>query len=60
MSKKTSAAAIARFDRMCEHMTLTARTLPELQTKQKRGDLDLSKDGAQHRRYQALYEDLLN
>lgn len=55
-----NAEIIAKFDRQCPQMTRGAMPLEAVQIGKMRGDLDLQKDGSQHRRYHVLYEDLLN
>lgn len=54
-----------RFDRLCAHLlsarrALTFRQPVPWETDGKRGRLDLSRDGAQHRKFHAHHEDLLN
>ncbi len=51
---------INRFDRMCEHLALMARNTNRPQQVDQRGDLNLRKDGSQHRRYHAFFDDLQN
>jgi len=60
MKTEHNATILPQHDRMCEHMTTQAHALPHTNTKGPRGDLNLPKDGAQHRRYHAHYDDLLN
>ncbi|MEL6838988.1 MAG: hypothetical protein AAFP85_06830 [Pseudomonadota bacterium] len=55
----TQQQPITRFDRMCDHLQ-HAQTLVRPDMPSQRGDLNLAKDGSQHRRYHGLYEDLLN
>lgn len=57
--QKASAGNIA-FDRMCEHLAVNTSADAPWGRDAKRGALDLSKDGAQHRRFHSFYEDLLN
>ena len=60
MTSKTSQNPTIRFDRMCEHLALMAQRTERPQNVEKRGDLDLRKDGSQHRRYHAFFDDLQN
>ncbi len=50
----------ARFDRMCAYLEHAASNPARVKPEMQRGDLNLAKDGAQHRRYHTLYEDLQN
>ncbi|EBA10596.1 hypothetical protein [Roseobacter sp. CCS2] len=60
MDNKTSNDPTIRFDRMCEHLALMAQNTQRPQQVEQRGDLNLRKDGSQHRRYHAFFDDLQN
>jgi hypothetical protein len=49
-----------RFDRPCEHLAMKKSADAPWGLNDKRGALDLGKDGSQHRRFHSFYEDLLN
>ncbi|MFO8127135.1 hypothetical protein [Yoonia sp.] len=60
MGNKTSDDLAIRFDRMCEHLALMVGNTERPQQVEQRGDLNLRKDGAEHRRYHAFFDDLQN
>ena len=60
MTRKTSQDPTIRFDRMCEHLALMAQKTERPHHVEQRGDLNLRKDGSQHRRYHAFFDDLQN
>lgn len=49
-----------RFDRPDRNLAKPMAPRHVIVTEDKRGGLDLSKDGSQHRRYTAFYDDLQN
>jgi hypothetical protein len=60
MISKTSQSPTIHFDRMREHLALMAQKTERPQFVEQRGDLDLRRDGSQHRRYHAFFDDLQN
>jgi hypothetical protein len=58
-SQKTTAID-PRFDRMCEKLATKRSADAPWGSASRRGALDLSKDGAQHRLFHSFYEGLLN
>lgn len=58
---KPRTKADPRFDRLGEAFKgQPLRKDPPWQTEDRRGALDLAKDGSEHRKYHSLFEDLQN
>lgn len=60
MDTKVPNNSTTQFDRLCEHLASRVSNRGQSERSGMRGDLNLCRDGAQHRRYHGFYEDLLN
>lgn len=49
-----------KADRLCENLTPPGGRPTPWEIETKRGELNLRKDGSEHRKYHSLYDDLLN